>query len=141
MEQMIARLLAKMKAKMKAGLEKMTARLEAKIGGNHKKLMVTMEASHERMLSCLEKMEACRECNKPISEEMECEAEHREVPKEHAAVKPFGALKKRYRGWHLAARRHGKLKEWTQGNGGSWKNLAAASRGMTRRAGMAWRKG
>jgi hypothetical protein len=34
---------------------------------------------------------------------MESGAEHREVPKEHATVKPIGGLRKRHRGWKLAA--------------------------------------
>jgi hypothetical protein len=51
---------------------------------------------------------------------------------EEAAVKPVRALKKRCRDWQLAVRHHGLLKKWNQGNGGSWKKLTAACRGMTR---------
>jgi hypothetical protein len=41
-------------------------------------------------------------------EEMEFEAEHQEVPKEPAAVKPVRGLRKWHRGWNLAAGRHRK---------------------------------
>jgi hypothetical protein len=46
-------------------------------------------------------------------EEMKSVAEHEKVPKEEAAVKSFGALKKRRRGGYLAAGHHGKPKERT----------------------------
>jgi hypothetical protein len=59
----------------------------------------------------------------------------REVPKEGAAVKSSGALKKRHGGWHLAAERCRKLKEWTKGICGSQRKLAAACKGMTCRRG------
>jgi hypothetical protein len=35
-------------------------------------------------------------------EDMESEAEHREVPTEDAAVKSLGTMKKEHRGWHQA---------------------------------------
>jgi hypothetical protein len=42
---------------------------------------------------------------------MEFEAEHQEVPKEAVVVKSSGAMKKRHRGWHVAAGHCGKPKE------------------------------
>jgi hypothetical protein len=57
-------------------------------------------------------------------EEMESEAEYREVPKEHAAVETGKAPNKRHRGWHLVAKRRQKPKERTRGNYGSRKKLA-----------------
>jgi hypothetical protein len=36
-------------------------------------------------------------------EDMESEVEHREVPMEETVVKSLGEIKKRHRGWHLAA--------------------------------------
>jgi hypothetical protein len=60
---------------------------------------------------------------------------------EEAAVKPVRAQKKRCGDWQLAVRRHGQLKKWNQGNGGSWKKLTASCRGMIRRAIPAWNKG
>jgi hypothetical protein len=46
-----------------------------------------------------------------------------------------------YRDWHLLPVSHrGRLKKWTQGNGGSWMKLAAAYRGMTRHAVVAQHK-
>jgi hypothetical protein len=35
-------------------------------------------------------------------DEMESKEEHQEVPKERAAVKPGGGLRKQHRGWNLA---------------------------------------
>jgi hypothetical protein len=74
-------------------------------------------------------------------EETEPEAAHEEVPKEDAAMKTFGALKKRHGDRHLVGRRRGQPKKRTQGDGGSRKQLAAACRGMARRAIPATRKG
>jgi hypothetical protein len=65
---------------------------------------------------------------------MESVVVREEVPEEEAAVKPFRALKKRHRDWHLAVRRRGQPKKWIQSNGGPRKKLAAACRGMTRHA-------
>jgi hypothetical protein len=59
---------------------------------------------------------------------------------EEATVKSSGAMKKRHRGRHLAAGRHGELKKLTRGNCGSWGKLAAACRKVTRRAGVARRR-
>jgi hypothetical protein len=75
------------------------------------------------------------------SVETESKLEHQEVPKEDAAVNIVRALKKWYRDWHLAVGHRSQLKKWTQGIGGSRKKLAAACRGMTRRATPAPRKG
>jgi hypothetical protein len=44
-------------------------------------------------MACQETTEGFLECKGPISEEMQYEAVHEEVPKEEAAVKSFGALK------------------------------------------------
>jgi hypothetical protein len=43
------------------------------------------------------------ECNAKM---MQSEVEHQEVPMEEAAVKSSGTVKKRHRGWHLAAGQH-----------------------------------
>jgi hypothetical protein len=64
-----------------------------------------------------EKMEATDFMGNP--EEMECESEHREVPKEDVVVKPVKGRKKRHRGGKLAARRRGGSKEFTRGDCGS----------------------
>jgi hypothetical protein len=85
-------------------------------------------------------MEPRLECKVPTSEDMEPGVEHLEAPKEHAAVKPVGGLRKWHRGWNLAPECHHKPGEWTQGNFGSRRKLATACRGMTRRAEVAWRR-
>jgi hypothetical protein len=56
---------------MKSDQEEMTARLEAKIEANYEKFMATMQASHGRMMSCLEKTEVHLEYKVQTSEEME----------------------------------------------------------------------
>jgi hypothetical protein len=56
---------------------------------------------------------------------------HEEFPKEEAAVETFGALKQQYGDRHLAIRRSGQPKKWTQGNGGYWKKWAAAQGQLT----------
>jgi hypothetical protein len=71
---------------------------------------------------------------------MESGVEHQEVPKEHAAVKAVGGLRKQHEGWNLAAECQHKPEERTQGNCGSQKKLASSGREMTHRAGVAWRK-
>jgi hypothetical protein len=53
---------------------------------------------------------------------------HQEVSKEKAAVYIIRAVKDRYRYWHLAVGHSQQLKIQIQGDGGSWKKLAAACR-------------
>jgi hypothetical protein len=74
-------------------------------------------------------------------EETETVAGQQEVTKEEAPVKTVRALKKRHGDRNLAVRHRRQLKKRTQGNGGSRKKLAAACRGVTRRAIPAQRKG
>jgi hypothetical protein len=63
------------------------------------------EAENKTDLEEMEAMdlESNREKMEPYPEKMESEVEHWEVPMEEAAVKSSGTMKKRYRGWHLAA--------------------------------------
>jgi hypothetical protein len=117
----------------------------AKTKTNHEELMTTIKASHERIETLIDVSQEATEAYPEIVEvnpaEMESEAVHEEISKEEAAVKSFGALKKQHGDRHLAVGRCGKLKEQTQGKGGSWKKLAAACRGITHHAGVAWCKG
>jgi hypothetical protein len=85
--------------------------------------------------------EACLESKEPTTLEVGSVAVHEEAPKEDAALKPIGALKKRHGDRNLAVRPCGQPKKWTQGNGGSRKELVAACRGIARRAIPARRKG
>jgi hypothetical protein len=78
--------------------------------------------------------EANPEKMEPNPEIMQSEAEHQEIPKERAIVKPVGGRMRRNTGWHLAAERREKPKD------GLRKKLAAAGRKMTRCAGVARRK-
>jgi hypothetical protein len=59
-------------------------------------------------MACQEMMLARLKCEEPTSVDMESEAEHCEVSKEHATVETGKALSKRHRDWHLAAVRCGK---------------------------------
>jgi hypothetical protein len=61
-------------------------------------------------------------------EEIKSESEHREVPKEEAAVETIEVLEDRYWGRHPAVGRLQQPKKRTQGDGGSWKKLAAIRR-------------
>jgi hypothetical protein len=85
--------------------------------------------------TCLGKMEATDLEENP--EEIMYEVEHEDVPKEDDTFKPVKALKKWLRRWHLAPVLCGKMKEWTQGNGGSRRKLVATHRGMICHAGAA----
>jgi hypothetical protein len=69
--------------------------------------------------------------------ELQSIAVHQEVPKEEAVVEMIGAQKDR----HLAIGRGRQQKTRTQGNGGSWKKLAAARGQLTSRTIHALRKG
>jgi hypothetical protein len=110
----------------------------AKTQVNHEELKAAMKASHERiealMIVSLEVMEACLEKEKePTSMEMKSVAVHEEVPKEDAAAKTGRALNKQHGDQNLAL---GAVESC-----GSQKKLAAACRGMTHHAGVAWCKG
>jgi hypothetical protein len=105
-------IMAEMKAIMKAGYEE-------------------MKYHQERMMVII----------KTGLEEMKSVAVHEVIPKEEAAVKPVRSLKRQHRGRHLATGHRGKLKEQAQGNDGSRKKFAAARRGMTCCAEVAWCKG
>jgi hypothetical protein len=100
-----------------------------------------MRAWRKEIMACQEVVEACLESMEQTSLEVESMAVYEEVFKEEAAVKTVGALKKWHRAQHLAIRCCGQLKKHTHGNGGSWKKLAATSRGMIHSAGVAWHKG
>jgi hypothetical protein len=77
---------------------------------------------------------------KPDPGLMQSIEEHQKIPKEDAAVMPFGGPRKRRRGCNLAAKRRQKRKERTQGNSRFRKKLAAACKRVSRRARVAWRK-
>jgi hypothetical protein len=99
--------------------------------------MAAMKASHGRMEALMYVIQEATEAypemegKEPTSEEVKSEAVHVEVPKKEAAVKSFGALKKRHGDRHLAVGRREKPRDRTQGKGGSRKKLAVARKGMT----------
>jgi hypothetical protein len=97
-----------------------------------------MKASHERIEALMdvsqEVMKAYPEIMEVNPKEIKSVAMHEEVPKEDARGICFGALRKRHRDRNLAVGHREKPKERTKGKGGSRKKLAAARRGMTRRA-------
>jgi hypothetical protein len=160
MEQMMARILAEirtkkmdinlreMKADMLAKMDKMDARIKANneksevlqhtfvclmdahhsgTEANHEEVTVAIKASHER----IEVTEACLEkVKEPTSMEMKSVVVHEEVPTEDAAVETGRALNKWHGDENLAVGHRGKPMERTQGNGGFWKKLATAHRGI-----------
>jgi hypothetical protein len=93
------------------------------------------------MKSWREKAKAYPEKREANPEEMKCVAVHEEVPEEDVTVKTIRALKERYGDGHIAVGSRREPKKWSQGSGGSRKELAAAWRGMTRRVIPARRKG
>jgi hypothetical protein len=103
---------------------------------NQEKMEANTETSHKpreaESKTDFEEMDAIDLEESP--EELQYEVEH-EVPKEGAT------LEEQYWGRHLAVRRCGLPRKQTHANGGSWKKLAAARRGMTQWAGVAWCKG
>jgi hypothetical protein len=124
----------------------------ARTEANQEEIIVKMDTHQESMrasinawrketTACQEAMEACLDSKEPTSLEVVSEVEHEEVPKEEAAVKTVGALKKRHLDRHLAIGHRGQPKKQTQGNGGSWKKLAIICRKMTHQAGVTWHKG
>jgi hypothetical protein len=121
---------------MRACRELLKEEILAELDAYHERMMARMYSQLEKMEACLGKTEAT-----DLETNPESEAEHEVVPKEEAAVKTFGALKKRYWDRHLAVGRRGKPKKRIQGDGLSRKNLVAALRGMTLRAIPARRKG
>jgi hypothetical protein len=132
-KQILERIIATFKAgfeKMKADREEWTAEEKA----YREKLMAIFEANQGETKVYPEQMEA-------NPEEIGSEAEHDKFPKEQAAVKPVGGLRKRHRGRNLAAERRQKPKERTWGICGSLKLLTAVGMRTTRHAKVAWRKG
>jgi hypothetical protein len=124
----------------------------AKTDVNHEEMMAKLDAHHEWMRASVnawrKETTACQEVTEAYPEKMEANPEDMEsvaecwvVPKEHATVNPVRGLRKWHRGRNLAAERRQKSIEWTQGNCGSWKKLAAAHRGMTHLTGVAPHKG
>jgi hypothetical protein len=140
MQEMMERHIGSLASRMEAGQEERKAEMKAKREKVDAWLADMTGCRKERMTS-QETTEARLECKEPTSEETESAAERRELPKEHAAVKPVGGLRKRHRGRHLAAGRRGQSEERTRGNCVSRKKLAAACRGTTCHAGVARRRG
>jgi hypothetical protein len=95
-----------------------------------KEVIVEIRVWRKEMTACQEAMEACLESKEPTLVEVESVAMHEEVPKEEAALKTVGALKKRYGDRHLAIGFLLQLQKRTRGNGGSRKKLAAIRRQM-----------
>jgi hypothetical protein len=65
---------------------------------------------------------------------------HQEIPKGEAAKMPVGGPRNRRGVCNLAAERRQKMKERTRGYRESRRTSAAASRKVSRRAKVAWRK-
>jgi hypothetical protein len=93
------------------------------------------------MKACHEAMEADTEKTAPNSGMMHSTAEHQEACNEDAIVKPVEGWKKQHRGRNQAAGQRGELKELTQGDCGSQRELAATCRKVFHHARMAWYKG
>jgi hypothetical protein len=151
MQQMLAHLLAEMRSGQGKMIEEMKASLREEIKSGQAEMRSTVSAlgdkmgalitgmkdGQKEMVACQETKEACLEWKEPSPKEMEFEVE---VPMEEAAAKTSRIIKKRHRGWHLAAGRSVKPKKLTRGDCGSQGKLAATRSKVSRHAAVAWRK-
>jgi hypothetical protein len=158
-QKMLQQLLAnqeKVKANRKANLEQMLAN-KGKVEANRKDDREQMETYRKANLENLKRMmkemlrtnqdglkemTACNEVTEtePKPGMIQSKEEHQEIPKGEAAVIPVGGPRKRHRVQNLAAERCQKRKERTQGNSGSRRKSAAASKKVSRLAKVAWQK-
>jgi hypothetical protein len=120
------RMNANLRKEMKSTVNAFQERMDASIAD--------MKDGRKERTACQEAAEANPEKLETNPEMMQSVGEHREVPKEEAAVRSSGALKKWHRGRHLASGRRREPKERTRGNCGSRSKLAAARRRMSCRA-------
>jgi hypothetical protein len=111
----------------------------AKMDAHQERMGASMNACRKETTACQEATEACQESKEPTSVETESVVVREEFPKEEAAVET--APKKRHVDRYIAVGRRRHLKGRIQDNARSWKKLAAARRGMTRRAGLLRRNG
>jgi hypothetical protein len=88
--------------------------------------------AHQETVACLGKTEAMD--LKASPKEMQSKVKHWEVPKECAAVKPVGGLRKGHRGRNLAAEHRQKQKEQIWGSCGLQKKLTAPGMRTTHHA-------
>jgi hypothetical protein len=115
--------------------------MKEEIKSGQAEIKATVSAILQKMTSWWEETKACLQKMGAYPEKMKCVAKNQDVPKEEAAVTTVRAVKKRYGDRHLAIRRRRQLRKRPQDEGGSRKKLVVARRGMTRRAGVAQRKG
>jgi hypothetical protein len=132
---------------MEANLEKMEinpgekgAAVERQETPNEEIVIYSLRECRKETMTCQGTTEARLECEKPTPMNRESEAEHREVPKKDAVVKPVRGRKRRHRVRKQAAERRGEPKELTRGYCGSRKKFAATCRKVSRHATVAWRK-
>jgi hypothetical protein len=99
-----------MMTRMDTNQERMNASLRERIqsGKAEKRSIVSawianMRDGRKGTMSGQVTAEACLDSKELDPEGMESKVEHREVPMEEAAVKSSGTMKKRHKGWHLAA--------------------------------------
>jgi hypothetical protein len=145
-------ILEEMEAVEEASLEEMKARMDV-FEGELGRMDATRKACLERMEANVETSQKSREAESMTDlenvclgvevnrEKSEAVVEHQEVPKEEATVEAIGALEDQYGDQHLAKGHGQHPKKQIQGNGGSWKKLAAACRWMTCCTISAWHEG
>jgi hypothetical protein len=99
-----------------------------------------MEANPEKRDPNPEKLEPSPEKMETNPVKMTSVAVHEEFHTEDATVRSSGTVRRRHRGWHVAAKWRGEPKKLTQGHCGSQGKLAAACRKVSRHARVAWHK-
>jgi hypothetical protein len=127
-QEMLTRMEAKMDINLKEMKEEMLAKMEARMEDNNEKseilqnTLVSWMYIHQRSwrpqftprswrkeaMACQETMEVHLKCKELTSQDMECEAEHQEVPKEHATVEIGRGPNKQHSDWHPAKKRTGR---------------------------------
>jgi hypothetical protein len=100
--------------KMETNPEEKEAIVERQEIPNEEAAIHSLRACRRETMACQEMEEARLQCEDPTSVDMESKAKHRKVLKEHATVETDKALRKRYRGWKIAAGQRGEPKELTR---------------------------
>jgi hypothetical protein len=159
MQQMMELLLARMDANTRTLQEQMLAEMKAERKGDRELLLAIRQEMNANTKAFKEKTDALVANIKNVRKEttschaemkatktepdpgmMQSVEEHQEIPIEDAAVMPVGGLRKRRRDRNLAAGRCQKPKRRIQANCESKRRLNIASRKVSSRATVAWRK-
>jgi hypothetical protein len=140
---LVSRMMADRKASHEALKEMMNAnqeRMKEEIISGQVEINSTVSDIKEKMKAWIANIKACQEVMEANPVDVTFVAVHEEFYMEDAAARSLGTVRKRHRGWHVAAGWRREPKKLTQGHYGSWGQLAAACRKVSRHARVAWCK-